>query len=1019
MQLARLKHCSADGGDTSPLRIWIGRQSLAEGVFVRQGLVSAGVLTSIREGWDQIELVDTPDGPRRLASDNPFHSAESLAELDSQGLARSGAKVPASGLLASVVQVHRKVKASVTQLVEDRSRHVPDYWEDATVGEVRRRSRKEVGRSVPANLLELIEIELRVEDAPEPGDELVAAGQSLGLVSKFVPDAEMPDCDGVPADLIISREAAERLQLQSPWQTLSVGKSAALAKFDVRAVGQSPRTLITKLPLAATSPHPTLQTRPRKSAAQLTVDHIRWLCERNLMNLAAEFASLKSDDVAAQRAIAQLMHDEADLQQAPAPSTPASLYIVRAELMALGLRVTPEGETALRLSPALEDELLQESHGEVKKAETLHHRSLLPEDGGMLASDIFGDEGDLYRFGHHSLAAPIVPLIWRMGDKPVLSSLLSLSTEQVEQIVTCQSFVRLGNHAELEWREAAEPWPEADEKWLTGGTAIRSLLQSVPAERAPAGLRDRLAGLVQDTLLLPPVFLRPLVLLDSGNFAMSDLNELYRRIISRSNRLSKLEQLDAPLPILVNERRMMQECADQLWGNELLPEGKRAYGDLGRPLVDLVGIVESHIPKGEGKRVDWSAQARIVVGDDLPDDVAELPSFLLAELRLQPRDVVLITLQDGAPFVGAHVKAAAGSLVRVSRLLATRLELSNTLSNKTAGCQVHRPLRAAARAEAVELVRHEPAASSLPVDHAIFEGPAVQDTFLQLAELAVTGEALQLTGPCGVVLRGASPIEFRPEVFAEDKSKPKRREVPVPPDTKPRHSQPSFEQIDQVVKSNLRRACVFAAEPFEGRLDPREGRVGGLPCLPPEIEWPCSNGKPLQFLAQLPLDPLQSMPDSPQFPAGSLLTIFWGDDWWSVMPATGPGPIFVVSADGVEERPAPAEDLVIAQSRLTPSFLEETPDWSEMCDLLNFELENPDPLILARYKREVWPQQPVAHERIKVGGWPHWIQGAELSHPFVAQLASDTDTELNFGDAGSLYFSLTPENTWAVAMQCY
>src|SRR5262249_6074107 len=112
--------------------------------------------------------------------------------------------------------------------------------------------------------------------------------------------------------------------------------------------------------------------------------------------------------------------------------------------------------------------------------------------------------------------------------------------------------------------------PEAGQ--FTGAAAVEAMLKTVRPERVPPGMRGRAEALALRVIPVLPPDIRPLVLLDNGNFATSDLNDLYRRLINRGNRLAKLEELKAPPVIVWNERRELQRAADCLWANCVVPK---------------------------------------------------------------------------------------------------------------------------------------------------------------------------------------------------------------------------------------------------------------------------------------------------------------------------------------------------------------------------------------------------------------------------------------------------------------
>ena len=229
------------------------------------------------------------------------------------------------------------------------------------------------------------------------------------------------------------------------------------------------------------------------------------------------------------------------------------------------------------------------------------------------------------RMGHIELAAPIVH-IWFFKAMPSrLGSLLAMKTSSLEKVVYFQDYVVIdpGDSAlkpqqlltEEEYRAAREQYGETFDADM-GAEAIRKLLMSLDLVKLSAELRVELKEtgskqkakdlinrlktveairdsdnkpewMVLDVIPVIPPDLRPLVLLDSGNFATSDLNDLYRRIINRNNRLKKLVDLNAPEVIIRNEKRMLQQSVDSLFDNNRCK--RPVLGSSNRPLEVAYG----------------------------------------------------------------------------------------------------------------------------------------------------------------------------------------------------------------------------------------------------------------------------------------------------------------------------------------------------------------------------------------------------------------------------------------------
>jgi len=276
------------------------------------------------------------------------------------------------------------------------------------------------------------------------------------------------------------------------------------------------------------------------------------------------------------------------------------------------------------------------------------------------------------RMGHIELAAPIVH-IWFFKAMPSrLGSLLAMKTSSLEKVIYFQDYVVIDPGesplkpqqllSEEEYRSALEQYGDTFEADM-GAEAIRKLMVNMDLVSLSKELRQELKEtgskqkakdlinrlktveairdsdnkpewMVLDVIPVIPPDLRPLVLLDSGNFATSDLNDLYRRIINRNNRLKKLVDLNAPEVIIRNEKRMLQQSVDALFDNNRCK--RPVLGSSNRPLKSLTDMIKGKQGRFRenllGKRVDYSARSVIVVGPQLKLHQCGLPKKIALEL---------------------------------------------------------------------------------------------------------------------------------------------------------------------------------------------------------------------------------------------------------------------------------------------------------------------------------------------------------------------------------------------------
>ena len=276
------------------------------------------------------------------------------------------------------------------------------------------------------------------------------------------------------------------------------------------------------------------------------------------------------------------------------------------------------------------------------------------------------------RMGHINLAAPVVHIWFFKAIPNRLGNLLAMKTADLEKIIYFQEYVvtdagqtplKAGQLiTEEEFRDATEKYGKAF-KASMGAEAIRALLENLNLVDISVQLRQAIAKtnskqkikeltkrlkiinqvtnsknkpqwMVMEVVPVIPPDLRPLVLLERDNFATSDLNDLYRRIINRNNRLKKLMDLNAPEVIIRNEKRMLQQAVDSLMDNGRCR--RSVLGSNNRPLKSLTDMIKGKQGRFRenllGKRVDYSARSVIVVGPDLKLYQCGLPKKIALEL---------------------------------------------------------------------------------------------------------------------------------------------------------------------------------------------------------------------------------------------------------------------------------------------------------------------------------------------------------------------------------------------------
>ncbi len=343
---------------------------------------------------------------------------------------------------------------------------------------------------------------------------------------------------------------------------------------------------------------------------------------------------------------------------------------------------------SIQLALASPERILEWSHGEVKKPETINYRSQKPERDGLFCERIFGPTKDWEcycgkykkvryrgvicdrcgvevtksavrreRMGHITLAAPVAHIWYLRGIPSRMSLLLNITPKVLEEVVYFVKWVVTDPKNstlqykqiidDREYRDYVNEFGHNGFVAQAGAEAVKTLLEEMDleAERndvlaqlesAKGDKRKRLIRrletveafvnsnnqpewMVLTELPVIPPDLRPMLQLDGGRFAASDANDLYRRVITRNNRLKRLLEMGTPQVIVQNEKRMLQEAVDALIDNGR--RSKPVTGAGGRALKSL-----SHSLKGKqgrfranllGKRVDFSGRSVIAVGPDL------------------------------------------------------------------------------------------------------------------------------------------------------------------------------------------------------------------------------------------------------------------------------------------------------------------------------------------------------------------------------------------------------------------
>jgi DNA-directed RNA polymerase subunit beta' len=357
---------------------------------------------------------------------------------------------------------------------------------------------------------------------------------------------------------------------------------------------------------------------------------------------------------------------------------------------------------SLQIKLASTEKMLEWSHGEVTKPETINYRTLKPERDGLFCERIFGPTKDWVcgcgkynkirfkglvcpycgvevtkskvrreRMGHIKLVSPVSHIWYFKGIPSRIGLVLDITPKNLERVLYFASYIVTDPGdtpfeykqiiEEEQYNEAREIYGKNFEAGM-GAEAIKKLLMDIDVDEEVDKLREQLQKatgqkrirlvkrlevmeafkqsgnkpewMILDVVPVIPPDLRPMVQLEGGRFATSDLNDLYRRVINRNNRLKKLLDQLAPDIIIRNEKRMLQEAVDSLIDNGR--RGRAVTGAAGRQLKSLSDMLKGKQGRFRqnllGKRVDYSGRSVIVVGPELKFYQCGLPKTMALEL---------------------------------------------------------------------------------------------------------------------------------------------------------------------------------------------------------------------------------------------------------------------------------------------------------------------------------------------------------------------------------------------------
>jgi hypothetical protein len=532
-----------------------------------------------------------------------------------------------------------------------------------------------------------ITISLSVAQPIEVGDILYADDESDGVICRIASGlalAKFLGCTAEP-DLVVSPNhpwaPAKSSNSQSRYVRVGVRGHALLVQEAVsRSIG--PYSFVNQKPLSWDA-----NVNP---AQRLEAEDFSWLLACEAQDVAFELFGPHCDCVEwRSQLFDESVRDVFHLNNMTSPNLSRGLLdspsdtikFLGLTLLATGLKVSCVLNQPLTLGFGLmtEQERLALSRGEVTNPETLNFQTFRPTPDGLFCAKIFGPIKDWEclcgkyrrvkhrgricdkcgvevtesyarreRFGHISLASPVVNPLYLKLVCEYLARRYHLDEDDLKDVIYFKK--RLGLDAKNVSKEPVitddNDLSELNHKtnnegvnYYDGGEAVLKLLDGLYERATVNEMFGDWQNIIMQSLLILPPDRRPLVPIGGGRFATSDLNDFYRRVINRNNRLKKLIELRAPKPIMDAEKLVLQEAIDYLFDN--LHRDTPLVGVNNRPLKSLADHIVSFSTGGSSlledmlrRPVDYSARSRLVVGDTVDIDTAIFPEHLVWDLLL-------------------------------------------------------------------------------------------------------------------------------------------------------------------------------------------------------------------------------------------------------------------------------------------------------------------------------------------------------------------------------------------------
>lgn len=961
-------------------------------------IISSGIAEKLSLGFPdtkqkQYYFGSYPEGNAQILKANPFLPEGERMDLDDGGIIKLGsvisdAMVAVSAIKPAKVDLQDALLAALlgpdtSQKFHDASIRFGVNDEGFTVIKVEHETARDIltkdGIRSPGGVTDRITISLQ-RQCPLVEGELVEINGQTAVVGEILSSAEMtamanmPKVDAIVPDSIgLLSEDGKMFRAE-----LTRSRPHAIECIQARRIG----TFQCKEQWPDTSSNPIAQ--------EISANQIAWLLNHGFEETAKELAILKSDERVHRHKLQEFANGNGESPLSVDVAAPESLFEVVEYLRVLGLDVQADAmrqRVRFGLSPASDQQRAAVAPKVMENGRLFNSRTQSPEQGGLLCERIFGPATHSRRRtgARIELSSPIIPIIHRLGEHPLLSRVLEMEISDIEKILSGQ----LALDRALQIQTSTDTTCE-----YFGSIAIEQLLHNCSNQFA-LDPKDLVCRFVY---VLPPDY-RTAEFLNTRFFLRDDLNLLYSRIVSWNRRLDSWSKSAASPQQIEYGRLMLQRSVDNLYANEWLEEP--SVNDEHLPHRSVLKLLEDKLCRSVTKPVDWSGAARVISDCSLTNQDCSLPVALFDTLQCRSEHPVFLSGSEG--FVACSPLRSSEHVIRISQESLSRLNLKPGDQ-----CHVFRPLTSTALQDATDLKKQYPKNSNFESDR-----PRRSYELNDLFNAISSNDPWHLDSPEGFMLAGYGNFHHLADGDAvlpgsETRELPEIKRYP-----------PSIADVQEVIESLAFESLLLTTPSSKAGLDKTlngAGRIGGKPLLPSGTEWPREDGVAVPFLAQFPVDPQfnASLPFDLTEPM--VLTIFWADHWWSIGNTNVPCILLHKPKELVLTEPPPGTtERPQLQVRLEAK--RQLPDPQQILSVLNTCFGKLPSEIVDALHESLKEDDRQITKNSRLGGNAYWIQ--EKRPHFMAQLIAHDLPGMDFGDAGCLYIVGAESSGLRGYVQCH